>query len=90
MMEAVTYSTFRQNLKSYMKQVNDDAEALIVTSKNVDETVVVMSKRDYDNMQETLRILSNSYLMDKIQKGDRQFQQGTFSSHDLIEDEADE
>ncbi len=32
-MEAVAYSNFRQNLKHYMKQVNEDAEALIVTSK---------------------------------------------------------
>lgn len=89
-MEAVAYSNFRQNLKSYMRQVNDDAEALIVTSKDIDETVVVMAKRDYDNLQETLRILSNSYLMEKIQKGEQQFQNGNFTSHDLIEEESDE
>ena len=34
-MEAVAYSNFRQNLRSYMKQVNEDAETLIVTSKEV-------------------------------------------------------
>ncbi|MBO0410413.1 type II toxin-antitoxin system Phd/YefM family antitoxin [Enterococcus hulanensis] len=89
-MEAVAYSNFRQNLKSYMRQVNDDAEALIVTSKDIDETVVVMAKRDYDSLQETLRILSNSYLMEKIQKGEQQFQNGNFTSHDLIEEESDE
>ena len=89
-MEAVAYSNFRQNLKSYMRQVNDDAEALIVTSKDIDETVVVMAKRDYDSLQETLRILSNSYLMEKIQKGKQQFQKGNFTSHDLIEEESDE
>jgi len=89
-MEAVAYSNFRQNLKSYMRQVNDDAEALIVTSKDIDETVVVMAKRDYDSLQETLRILSNSYLMEKIQKGEQQFKKGNFTSHDLIEEESDE
>jgi len=39
-MEAVAYSNFRQNLRSYMKQVNEDAETLIVTSKDVEDTVV--------------------------------------------------
>lgn len=29
-----------------MKQVNDGAEPLVVTSKNIDDTVVVLSKRD--------------------------------------------
>ena len=43
-MEAVSYSNFRQNLRGYMKQVNEDAETLIVTSKDVDDTVVVLSK----------------------------------------------
>lgn len=84
-MEAVAYSNFRQNLKQYMKQVNDDAEALIVTSKNVEDTVVVLSKRDYDSMQETFRIMSNNYLMDKIKRGDQQFKAGNFQTHDLLE-----
>lgn len=72
-MEAVTYSNFRKNLKGYMKQVNENTEALIVTSKNIDDTVVVLAKSDYDAMQETLRILSNDYLMNKIRRGDEQF-----------------
>ena len=76
-MEAVSYSNFRKNLRGYMKQVNEDAETLIVTSKDVDDTVVVLSKRDYDSMQETLRTLSNNYVMEKIRRGDEQFSKGT-------------
>ena len=84
-MEAVAYSHFRQHLKHYMKQVNEDAEHLSVTAKEVEETVVVLSKRDYDSMQETLRIMSNKYLMEKLQRGDEQFQAGGFQTHELIE-----
>lgn len=84
-MEAVTYSNFRQNLKQYMRQVNEDFEPLIVTSKNVEDTIVVLSKRDYDSMQETLRIQSNNYLMNKIRKGDHQFQTEDFKTHELLE-----
>ncbi|MGX7368037.1 type II toxin-antitoxin system Phd/YefM family antitoxin [Enterococcus sp. AZ046] len=89
-MEAVAYSNFRQNLRNYMKQVNEDADALIVTTKDVDDTVVVLSKRDYDSMQETLRVLSNNYVMDKIRRGDQQFSEGNFETHELLEVEADD
>lgn len=84
-MEAVTYSNFRQDLKQYMRQVNEVAEPLIVTSKNVEDTIVVLSKRDYDSMQETLHIQSNHYLMNKIRKGDHQFHTGDFKTHGLLE-----
>ncbi len=90
LMEAVAYSNFRQNLRSYMKQVNEDADALIVTTKDVEDTVVVLSKRDYDSMQETLRILSNHYVMDKIRRGDEQFSKGRFKTHELLEVELDD
>lgn len=84
-MEAVAYSNFRQNLKQYMKQVNEDADALIVTAKDAEDTVVVLSKREYDSLQESLRILSNSYLMEKIRRGDTQFRKKQFQTHDLLE-----
>ena len=89
-MEAVAYSNFRQNLKQYMKQVNEDADALIVTAKDAEDTVVVLSKREYDSLQESLRILSNSYLMEKIRRGDTQFRKKQFQIHDLLEVKEDD
>ena len=88
-MEAVAYSNFRQNLRSYMKKINEDSDTFIVTSKKVEDTVVVMSKRDYDAMQETLRVLSNNYVMDKIRRGDEQFKSAKGNVHELIEVEDD-
>ena len=89
-MEAVTYSNFRQDLKSYLKKVNQDSEPLIVTNKNAEDNVVVISKDDYDSMMETLRIASNPYLMDKIKRGDKQFSNGHYQKHNLIEDSPDD
>ena len=89
-MEAVAYSNFRQNLKQYMKQVNEDADALIVTAKDAEDTVVVLSKREYDSLQESLIILSNSYLMEKIRRGDTQFRKKQFQTHDLLEVKEDD
>ncbi|MCI1986846.1 MAG: type II toxin-antitoxin system Phd/YefM family antitoxin [Lactobacillus sp.] len=72
-MNAVSYHYFRQHVKTVLKKVTDDAEAVIVTAKEPDDNVVVISQRDYDALQETLRILSNPYLLRKIQRGDAQF-----------------
>ncbi|NBA63567.1 type II toxin-antitoxin system Phd/YefM family antitoxin [Enterococcus mundtii] len=57
-MEAVTYSKFRQNLRSLMRQINDDAERLVVTT-NDNTDVVVLSKEDYDSWQETFYLMQS-------------------------------
>lgn len=86
-MDAVNYSSFRKNLKSYFRQVNDDSEPLIITNKNPDDNVVVISKEEYDSLMETLKIQSNDYLMNKIQRGRRQVAEGKVSQHELIDPE---
>ncbi|WP_082137371.1 type II toxin-antitoxin system Phd/YefM family antitoxin [Lactiplantibacillus herbarum] len=78
--DTVTYSNFCKQLKIYMKQVNNDVGALIVTSGNSDESVVVMGKRDYDAMQETMRTLSNKSVMNKIRRGDQQFEEAALNT----------
>ena len=44
-MDAMSYHHFKQHLKDHLKQVNEDAIPLVVTFKNPDDNVVVMSKR---------------------------------------------
>ena len=62
MVQAVSYSAFRNNLKSYMRKVNEDADTLMVTNIDPNDNVVVMSVRDYDSLMEMLRIHQNPYL----------------------------
>lgn len=85
-MQAVCYTNFRSNLKSYMRQVNDDADQILVTSTNPDDNVVVVSERDWNSMMETLRVYRNPYLFDKISRGLRDVRMGKTSHHKLIED----
>lgn len=89
-MEAVAYSNFRKSLKDYFKQVNSNSEPLIVTNKDSADNVVIMSKSDYDAIMETLSINSNDYLMQKIAKGDQEFAEGNFRTHELLEDSDDD
>ena len=65
MTQAVAYSNFRANLKTYMRRVNEDADTLLVTNANPEDNVVVMSADDYDSLMETLRVYQNPYLSDK-------------------------
>lgn len=68
-----------------MQSVHENSEPLIVTNKNRDDDVVILSKDDYDALMEAMRILSNRDLMAKIQRGDRQFSKQQGQQHDLIE-----
>ena len=76
MTQAVAYSNFRANLKTYMRRVNEDADTLLVTN---------MSADDYDSLMETLRVYQNPYLSDKVMRGMAQVRQGQTMAHDLVE-----
>ena len=84
-MEAVAYSAFRKDLRAYLDKTRDDAAPLLVTSKDPSANVVVMNAMDYDNLMENLEIQSNHHLMEKIERGRKQFADGRGAAHDLIE-----
>lgn len=85
-MEAVAYSTFRNNLKSYMEKTRDDAETLLVTSNDPSNNVVVMNARDYESLMETVRIYENPYLHTKIARGMQQAKEGRVTQRELLDD----
>lgn len=68
-MEAATYSIFRKDLRVYLAKTRDDAELLLVASKDTSTNVVVMNAMDYDNLIENLETQSNARLMSKIERG---------------------
>ncbi|MDR0300556.1 MAG: type II toxin-antitoxin system Phd/YefM family antitoxin [Streptococcaceae bacterium] len=88
-MDAVVYSNFRNNVKSYFKQVNDEYRPLMVVNKNPEEDVVVVAKDEWDSIQETLYVASNPYLSETILRGMEEVRQGKTKVHELIEVEDD-
>lgn len=86
-MEAVVYSNFRNNLKDYMKKVNDEYEPLMVVNKNPDENIVVLSKENWDSIQETLRLMNNDYLAEKVASGMEQVRRKKTIQRELLEAE---
>ena len=89
-MEAVSYSAFRRDLRTYLDKTRDDAEPVMVTSKDPDTNVVVMNARDYDNLIENLYIAQNRYLSEKLMRSREQFAHGDVSVHELIDDGQDD
>lgn len=84
-MEAVVYSNFRNNLKDYMKKVNDEYEPLMVVNKNPNEDIVVLSKENWDSIQETIRLMNNEYLSNKILSGMEEVKEKKHVQHQLLE-----
>ncbi|MCI5950405.1 MAG: type II toxin-antitoxin system prevent-host-death family antitoxin [Parolsenella sp.] len=87
-MEAVNYSTFRANLRTYLDKTRDDAEPILVTSNDPDSNVVVINIRDYENLVENDYVKSNTYLYEKLLRGREEARAGRVETHELVEDDA--
>ena len=54
----VSYSEFRDNLKTYIDDVCDNHDPLLIKRRNGGD-VVVVSKEDFDSMEETAYLLKS-------------------------------
>ena len=68
-----------------MKKVNDEYEPLMVVNKNPDENIVVLSKKNWDSIQETIRLMNNEYLSDKVLSVMEQVKQKKTIQRQLLE-----
>ncbi|MCG8308233.1 MAG: type II toxin-antitoxin system prevent-host-death family antitoxin [Cytophagales bacterium] len=83
-MEITTYSNFRQNLKSFMDSVLKNRAPLFIT-RTKGEDVVMLSKEDYESMEETLYLLSSPRNAERLAKGIREYEEGKGVKRDLID-----
>jgi len=83
-MEITTYSNFRMNLKSFMDKVLKTRAPLFVTRAK-GEDVVVLSKEEYESMEETLYLLSSSKNAERVAQGIKEFEEGKGEVKELIE-----
>ena len=83
-MVAINYSNLRENMKSYMDRVTNDYETMIVTRKN-NKNVVLISEEAYNNLLENAYITSTKANFDWLMESKKQFEEGNFKQHKLIE-----
>ncbi|WP_017295982.1 type II toxin-antitoxin system Phd/YefM family antitoxin [Geminocystis herdmanii] len=67
-MEILNASTAKANLFGLVEQVNQDHQPRIITSKNGD--AVLLSKEDWDSLQETLYLQSISGLVASVKQAE--------------------
>jgi len=71
-MKALSQTTFRSNMKAYLDEVSQSLELLIIPRNNmVEDTVVVMSIKEYNSLVETAHLLStgaNAKLADSLEE----------------------
>ena len=84
-MEITTYSNFRQNLKKFLSAISRDRKPLCVCRSN-GEDVVVLSKSDYDSMQETFYLLRSPANALRLMKGIEEYKANKGERKDLLED----
>lgn len=83
------YTNLRDNMKSYMDKVTDDYETMIVTRKN-NKNVVMLSEESYNNLMENIYVMGNKTNYDWLMESKSQLENGTISTHKLVEVEVDE
>ncbi len=85
-MDAVSYSSLRQNLKSYMDKVYNDHDPLIITRKN-NENLVLLSIDEYNSLMETNYLLGNDANAEHLKISIAQYKAGNATKRDLLNDE---
>jgi len=84
-MQITTYTAFRQHLKSFLDKVLAEHSPLYVTRANGEE-VVVLSKADYDSMQETFYLLRSPKNAARLLEGIKEYESGQGKERGLIEE----
>ncbi|GAA4320548.1 type II toxin-antitoxin system prevent-host-death family antitoxin [Mucilaginibacter gynuensis] len=84
-MQVTTYTAFRQQLKSFLDKVRNSHQPLIVTTAN-GEDVVVLSKADYESMEETFYLLKSPKNAARLLDGIAAYEKGLANEQKLIEE----
>lgn len=80
-MDAETYTNVQKHLHFFMRQINDDAEPLIIVSNNEKEKSVLMSKDQYDNLIENAYLHGTQANVNHIMKSWTQLKESKGKQH---------
>ncbi len=84
-MEITTYTNFRKHLKTFLDNVLANHAPLFITRAKGEE-VVVLSKTDFDSMQETFYLLQSPKNAARLLSGIEEYEQGLGKEKKLIDE----
>lgn len=82
-MDAITYSSARENLAETMDKVCDNHETIIITRRN-SGSVVLMSLEDFNSIEETAYLLRNPANAERLRQSIKQAESGNILARKLI------
>ncbi len=84
-MQVVSFTEARNNLKSVLDQVVNDADCTIITRRDA-EDAVVMSLDYYNSLMETVHLLKSPANVAHLSKSIEQYRNGQATERELIND----
>lgn len=86
-MKAITVSSFRTKMKSYLDYVSKSLEVLIVPrNNNDDDAVVIMSIKEYNSLTETGHLLSSTANAERLKQSIEQLKSNKTIAYTLDEE----
>lgn len=85
-MEVVTFSEARNQLKTVLDRVVDDADYTIITRRDADDAVV-MSLDYFNSLLETVHLLKSPENAAHLERSIAQWQQGQVKERELLVDD---
>lgn len=72
-MKSITVSDFRANIKTYLDDVSENSEIIVIPRNNVaEDAVVVMSIAEYNNLVENDYVNASSKNVERLRKSLKQ------------------
>ncbi|MGX9416931.1 type II toxin-antitoxin system Phd/YefM family antitoxin [Vibrio sp. WJH972] len=84
-MKVVNFSEARNQLKSVLDQVVDDADYTIITRRDADDAVV-MSLDQFNGLMETVHLLKSPANAAHLSRSIQQYRAGQTEEHGLLDD----
>ncbi len=84
-MKVINFSDARNNLKSVLDQVVDDADYTIISRRD-SENAVVMSLETFNSLMETFHLLKSPANAAHLAKSIEQFKNGEVKERDLLDE----
>lgn len=84
-MKIVTFTEARNQLKTVLDRVVNDADYTVITRRNADDTVV-MSLEYFNGLLETVHLLKSPANAAHLERSIAQYRQGQVSKKDLLDE----